>query len=95
VYRCPKCSSANLEVVVEVWATLIQNDDGFETDTTTPDDASHEWTDNSVMRCCDCDSQEIAERFNTESGTPKSRPLGHAGRVSGSGAPTRKADGIQ
>jgi hypothetical protein len=68
VYRCPKCSSANLEVVVEVWATLIQNDDGFETDTTTPDDASHEWTDNNVMRCCDCDSQEIAERFNTDRG---------------------------
>jgi hypothetical protein len=67
VYRCPECDSINLEVVVEVWATLIQNAEGFETDTSTPDDGSHELGDNSVMRCRDCDCQEISERFKVAS----------------------------
>jgi cytochrome c-type biogenesis protein CcmH/NrfF len=66
MYRCPACDSTNLEVVVEVWATLIQTAEGFQTDTTTPDDASHEWGANSVMRCTVCDTQEIAERFNAD-----------------------------
>ena len=68
MYRCPECGSDNLEVVVEVWATLIQKGDGFETDTTTPADANHEWGDNSAMRCRDCDAQEIAERFEAGAG---------------------------
>jgi hypothetical protein len=67
MYRCPKCSSTSLEVVVEVWATLIQNAEGFETDTSTPDDGSHEWGDNSVMRCQECDCQEISEEFKVAS----------------------------
>jgi hypothetical protein len=67
MYRCPECGSISLEVVVEVWATLIQNADGFETDTSSPKDGSHEWGDNSVMRCRDCDCQEIAERFKVAS----------------------------
>ena len=49
MYRCPECGSTDLEVIVEVWATLIQTDDNVETDTTTPDDASHEWGDNSPI----------------------------------------------
>jgi hypothetical protein len=67
-YRCPVCKRDDrLEVVVEVWATLIQRgEDEFETDTTTPQDASHEWNENSVMRCLACDCQEIAERFELE-----------------------------
>ena len=67
MYRCPECGSISLEVVVEVWATLTQNAEAFETDTSTPKDASHEWGDNSVMRCQDCDCQEIAERFKVAS----------------------------
>jgi hypothetical protein len=67
MYICPKCGSIELEVVVEVWATLIQTHDNFETDTSTPDDASHEWDDNSLMRCRDCDCREIAGRFSVTS----------------------------
>ena len=63
MYRCPECGANNLEVVVEVWATLIQTDANFETDTSTPKNADHEWGDNSVMRCTDCNCQEIVERF--------------------------------
>lgn len=65
MYQCPKCGSTdNLEVVVEVWATLIQtDDDNLETDTSTPDDGDHEWGDNSAMRCRDCDFSDIAEKF--------------------------------
>jgi RNA polymerase subunit RPABC4/transcription elongation factor Spt4 len=66
MYRCPTCGSTNLEVTVQTWATLIQTAEGFQTDTATPDDASHEWGANSVMRCTDCDAQEIAERFEAK-----------------------------
>ena len=66
MYRCPKCGSDNLEVVVEVWATLTQTGANFETDTSTPDDANHEWGDNSPMRCTDCDQQDIADAFKTK-----------------------------
>jgi hypothetical protein len=34
MYCCPKCGSISLEVVVEVWATLIQNAEGFEREST-------------------------------------------------------------
>ena len=63
MYRCPECGSTNLEVIVEVWATLIQTDDNLETDTSTPKTADHEWDDESVMRCVDCGWDDIAERF--------------------------------
>jgi DNA-directed RNA polymerase subunit RPC12/RpoP len=64
MYRCPKCGSQNLEVIVQVWATLIQTDDGFQTDTTTPDNSSHDWSDESLMRCTDCGADEqIADAF--------------------------------
>jgi hypothetical protein len=68
MYRCPECGSDNLEVTVETWATLVQTKEGAVTDTTTAFDGSHEWGDNSVMRCRDCDAQEIAERFETDAG---------------------------
>jgi hypothetical protein len=67
MHRCPECGSISLEVVVEVWATLIQNAEGFETDATTSKNGSHEWGDNSVMRCLDCDCLEISERFKVAS----------------------------
>jgi len=64
MYQCPQCCSTNLEVVVEVWATLIQtDDDNFETDTSTPKNGDHEWGGNSAMRCIDCDCSDIAEKF--------------------------------
>ena len=63
MYRCPECGSANLEVVVEVWATLIQTDDNLETDTTIPKTGDHEWGDESIMRCTDCHWDDIAEKF--------------------------------
>lgn len=62
-HRCPQCKGTRLEVTVEVWAELIQTEDGFETDTTTPDDGSHEWTENSPMRCVDCNTCKIAREF--------------------------------
>jgi len=62
-YVCPECGKDNLEVVVEVWAKLIQTDDGFETDTSEPDDGSHNWNGNSHMRCRDCSHSAIAEEF--------------------------------
>ncbi len=66
MYRCPNCGSTNLEVIVQVWATLIQADDNFQTDTTTPDNSSHEWSDESPMRCVDCGSgEQIADAFKT------------------------------
>ena len=63
MYRCPECGSTNLEVVVEVWATLSQTEDNLETDTSTPKGGDHEWSDNSAMRCIVCGCDDIAERF--------------------------------
>lgn len=65
-YRCPQCSSTNLEVVVEVRAKLIQKDDGnFQTDTSTPDNGNHnhDWDSNSLMICNECGEEDIAEAF--------------------------------
>ena len=53
-WQCPKCKSANLEVVVKTYATLTQEDDGnFETDTDTAHDHEHEWDSESLMECRD------------------------------------------
>ncbi len=64
MYRCPECGSTNLEVRVEVWATLIQTDDNIETDTTTPKNGDHDWGENNVMRCVDCDYDSPAAKFS-------------------------------
>jgi len=70
MYRCPECGSTNLEVVVQAWAILIQTDTGFQTDTTKPDNGPHEWSDESPMRCVDCESDErIAAAFKTTEAT--------------------------
>lgn len=63
---CPSCQSTNLRVVVEVWADLVQEEDGnFQTMET---DGDHEWTENSVMLCKDCGEQDIADMFSVEVG---------------------------
>jgi predicted RNA-binding Zn-ribbon protein involved in translation (DUF1610 family) len=67
MYGCPKCGSADLQIVVEVWAKLVQKSDGtFETDLDEAECHDHEWTDNSVMACTDCGEQDIAEAFRKE-----------------------------
>ena len=73
-YKCPKCGSERLEVSIETWATLIQTDNGFETDTTTASCGDHEWSENSVMLCCDCGEQDIADAFNVEAETDAPQP---------------------
>lgn len=62
-WKCPKCDSSSLEVVVEVHAALFQNKNGFETSIECADDDSHEWNENSVMTCMDCGEQNIADSF--------------------------------
>lgn len=70
-YICPKCGSNNLDVVVEVWAKLIQEygDENIRTDI---EDASvghdHEWTEKSFMRCNQCHHQGIAADFDLNEG---------------------------
>jgi hypothetical protein len=71
-YRCPKCKSDNLDVLVEVWARLSQNEPEepgwteFSTDVTAGEFGDHEWGDNSPMRCRDCDHCAIAAEFKVE-----------------------------
>lgn len=64
-YRCPKCQSDNLDVLVEVWARMTQDEegDGFSTDVTAGTFGDHEWSENSPMRCRDCDHCAIAGEF--------------------------------
>ena len=63
-YACPHCTSDELEVVVSVWAELTQDEDGnFETDTSTPDNSSHEWDEQSAMRCRSCNYVCRAKEF--------------------------------
>ena len=67
-WRCPKCKSTNLEVVVKTWATLVQEDkdDNFETDTDTAHDHEHEWDSESLMECRDCGFYEESRQFKYE-----------------------------
>lgn len=60
-YACPKCKSTKLRVVVETWATLHQEEDNFETDTS--DSLAHEWGENSAMECVNCGHCAISEEF--------------------------------
>ena len=76
MYRCPTCKSKDhLEVVVEVWAKLIQPDsepEAFQTETDSAEcGADHEWSDSSVMtcvnpECADMLDTQIAEHFKEE-----------------------------
>jgi hypothetical protein len=63
-YACPQCQSDELEVAVLVWATLLQDGSGdFETDTSEPDDSSHDWDGDSRMKCVACGHSATAEAF--------------------------------
>jgi hypothetical protein len=73
IWRCPKCGSDALEVVIETWAELIQSTEEsgeivFETDLDGAREHDHEWTGDSVMRCrnWDCGFVGIAAQFDTE-----------------------------
>src|ERR1035437_11190410 len=67
MYRCPKCKSTRLEVVVKVWARLTQDPNGdIGTDTTESFDGSHDWDENSLMQCRDCDYRGQSAKFNQE-----------------------------
>lgn len=60
-YRCPKCKSVELAVVVTTEARLIQEPDNYETDDLKGSD--HEWDDQSFMRCLDCGHRSVAANF--------------------------------
>lgn len=64
-YVCPQCKSEeDLEVVVAVWALLLQDGSGdFETDTSEPDDSSHDWDGDSAMKCVACGHSATAAAF--------------------------------
>lgn len=60
-YRCPKCKSVKLAVVVEAEALLIQEPDNYQT--TDLDGSHHSWDDQSFMRCLDCGRRSVAANF--------------------------------
>ena len=66
MWKCPKCESTNLAVVIQVTANLIQDGKGenFETDYAGGD---HAWDESSVMTCNACDHSGFAAQFDSES----------------------------
>ena len=64
-WRCPNCASRDLKVSVEMWARLIQEDDGenFETEI---EDGDHEWDSESAMVCLDCGHGGKVCEFTTD-----------------------------
>lgn len=64
MWKCPKCQSTKLSVLVEVWATLTQPDNLPE-DYGTDADNDHEWSENSPMQCRDCFHTAISQEFET------------------------------
>jgi len=70
MYRCPKCKSDRLEVVVTVWARLTQDLNGdIGTCISEARDDSQDWGENSPMRCRDCGHSGKAGSFD-ESAEP-------------------------
>lgn len=61
-YRCPKCNSGHLGVMVFCSARLYQRDGNIET---VVDDSDHEWDDSHNMWCKDCQWCEAASGFRT------------------------------
>ena len=51
VFRCPECQSQKLQVQVEVWACLLQEEDNFET---VMEGGEHYWDETHPMRCRHC-----------------------------------------
>lgn len=61
-HKCPKCGSACLQVVVEVWAYLHQI--GFNLETVIDDRDDHDWDSDSIMRCRECGYVSESVRFH-------------------------------
>ena len=66
MYRCPECKSTDLEVDIVTRAVLIQDEDGPETLTDEASCGDHEWDNNSMMYCTECNHSGTAETFETE-----------------------------
>lgn len=57
MWKCPKCSSGEgIVIAATVWVRLSydEDEDNVETEPL-GEDGSHEWTDDSLARCRDCD----------------------------------------
>ena len=65
-YQCPVCLPGDfLEVLVTCWVTLFEDDDdNLQTTQDGVKDASHCWSDNSLMQCQGCGHVAKAELFN-------------------------------
>jgi len=59
VYKCPKCSSSNIEVLVQAWAMLRKDGDVEPV-------YAYEWQDDAPMQCMDCGQYGLASTFETE-----------------------------
>ncbi len=59
-WKCPECGSTDLQVEIDLWATLTQSEDNFETEIIEGD---HEWDDDSWMMCRKCRMHGPARDF--------------------------------
>lgn len=66
-YKCPQCGETDLDVSITCWAKLYQ-EDGEVTGTVTDEshDGTHEWDDDSQMRCNGCDHAGTVKEFRNE-----------------------------
>ena len=64
-YSCPKCDGRELRVVVQAWATLMQEpeDDNFQTDV---EETDHEWSSDSAMECVGCGHRGRVLQFSQQ-----------------------------
>lgn len=68
-YRCPYCGSTQLQIIVEVFADLIQNDDGtFSTPLDLED--TPEYGPESTVYCTDCEADAELEKFKVQEEQP-------------------------
>ncbi len=61
-YRCPKCGSDNLKVVVQVWAKLIQEPEDANIETEF-EGGDREFDDNSPIMCSACGEHGVVNGF--------------------------------
>ena len=61
-WKCPKCGSKDLRVVVTTVAKLTQYDDNFETEV----EGDHEWSESSWMVCNACEFGEASAVFQED-----------------------------
>lgn len=63
-YQCPDCGQSDcLEVVVQVFARVIQEPDNIQTCTDTATQKDHHWDEASRMCCRHCDCHGVAANF--------------------------------